>query len=461
MKNHIEKYLDLYAEKGPWKLTANSFDGIQHAVVIPALAEYPHILEALHSLTLNSPEELKRTLVVCVVNNRAFPEAAEEEIANNRTTLLLLNSLIKKRAFENADPKWRLWIDGIKESEMRLAYVDASSPGFELPDKGGVGLARKIGMDLSLSVMEYKDKQRNLLLSLDADTLVEPNYLTEIIHHFSRRKELAAIVPFAHRKTNDVAIQAAIAYYESYLRYYVIGLKYARSPYAFHTIGSTIVSSAEGYAMVRGIPKRLAAEDFYFLNKLAKLQPMGFIEGTTVYPSPRLSSRTPFGTGKKIGHLIAEEGDTNLFYNPETFVILGHWLGLIGRNLEQGGEIILERAERIDPTLRLFLDQIDFIATWDKLKNNFPSQKNLLEQFHAWFDGFKTLKLIHFLTEQRYPKITVIEAVKTLHAKINTKPSPLIQGDQASNVENLTCLKNIEKMIMQAGERRYPLDGRT
>ena len=52
-------------------------------------------------------------------------------------------------------------------------------------------------------------------------------------------------------------------------------MKYARSPYAFHTIGSTMAVSANHYAKVRGFPKREAGEDFYLLNKLAKVKTLG------------------------------------------------------------------------------------------------------------------------------------------------------------------------------------------
>lgn len=447
MKNHIEKYLNLYAERGPWRLTANSFNGIRHAVVIPALAEYPTVFKTLHSLSLNCPAELNRTLVVCVVNNPAFPQATEDSIANNRMTLSILNSLLQKKNVEIVDNKLAFWIDGIMNSSIRLAYIDASSSGLELPDKGGVGLARKIGLDFCLPVLEYHESGRNLLFSLDADTLVEPTYLQEVSRHFSVRKRLAAVVPFAHEEVANRSIQEAIAYYESYLRYYVVGLKYANSPYAFHTIGSTIVSSAEGYAMVRGMPKRLAAEDFYFLNKLTKIQPIGLVEGTKVYPSPRFSSRTPFGTGKRIGQLIGGEGEVDLFYNPRVFTILGKWLNLVTRNLKQEGKQILADAEKIDPSLQAFVNQLNFVETWGKLKKNFPMNKNLLRQFHAWFDGFKTLKLIHYLTDHGHPKIATCTAVKQMISMIDINTMEDIPGDCASGSQILAYLRKLEEAL--------------
>lgn len=449
MKNHIEKYLDVYAEKGPWTLTANALDGIDHAVVIPALAEYPHLLETLHSLSLNSPDELKKTLVVCVVNNRAFPFAEAEDIANNRQTLSLLDSLIKGANVEMSDEIHHQWFRHIVHSPMRLAYVDASSTGLELPEKAGVGLARKIGMDLSLSVMTGKKDEANLLFSLDADTLVETNYLLQARRHFSRRNQLAAVVPFAHRKSKDGAVQDAIATYEAYLRYYVVGLRHARSPYAFHTIGSTIVSTARAYAMVRGMPKRLAGEDFYFLNKLAKLHPIGLIEGTAVYPSPRHSSRTPFGTGKKVGQLVAEADEDYLFYHPEIFTIIRNWFILIERNPHQEGLEILRKAEDIDPALQMYLNEIGFVQTWDKLKKNFPLKTNLLKQFHAWFDGLATLRLVHYLTDCRYPKTTAGSAVGIMQAKISGEKTEAFSIAKTRAAEILEMIKTMEQAVQE------------
>ena len=65
----------------------------------------------------------------------------------------------------------------------------------------------------------------------------------------------------------------AIICYEIFLRYYVLGLKFAKSDYAFHTIGSTMLCTPDAYVKVEGMNKRKAAEDFYFLEKLAKIYP--------------------------------------------------------------------------------------------------------------------------------------------------------------------------------------------
>jgi len=445
MKDPIEKYLSAHGEKGPWQLETSSFGGIQHAVVIPALAEYPAILETLYHLSQNAPDALQKTLVVCVVNNRPAPLVTEEDFANNQKTISLIRSLIHRRPFPEENGNINPLIHGIENSAIRLALVDVSSPGMELPHNMGVGMARKIGADLSLLSMNLDDcrGQKNILLHLDADTFVESSYLQKTIHHFHENSPLAAVISFAHRETPDASLQEAISVYESYLRSYVIGLRYASSPYAFHTIGSTMASSALGYAAVRGIPKRLAGEDFYFLNKMAQLKPVSFIKKTTVFPSPRISARTPFGTGKTIHHLMEEKKTEAMFYHPHIFESLRLWLALIAEEITADAETIMTRAEDIDPLLPPFLASHRFPEVWHKLKRNFPSQANLLRQFHVWFDGLKTFKLIRFLTAHRYHRLSMLDAFILLMTMTGrTMPAGFSETTPPARI--LTCLRHME-----------------
>ncbi|MCK7516438.1 MAG: hypothetical protein MZV64_01280 [Ignavibacteriales bacterium] len=41
---------------------------------------------------------------------------------------------------------------------------------------GGVGLARKIGMDLALSKFDYLSINKNIILCTDADCIVDSDY---------------------------------------------------------------------------------------------------------------------------------------------------------------------------------------------------------------------------------------------------------------------------------------------
>src|SRR5690606_34259480 len=101
--------------------------------------------------------------------------------------------------------------------------------------------------------------------------------------------------------------------------YHARGLAWCGSPYAFHTIGSTMACTARAYAPVAGMPKRTAGEDFYFLDKLAKAGPIEPMNGTVVQCSPRASHRVPFGTGRRMSQLLSIPDDSICGYHPASY----------------------------------------------------------------------------------------------------------------------------------------------
>ncbi len=426
----------------------------EQIVVIPALAEYDHIFETLDCLRQNDPMELQRTLVICVINNRKPPLVTPEQFDNNQRTLERLRS-------DDFTP-------------LRLAYVDASSPGCELPDKGGVGAARKIGLDWGLAVLygldgldgrrfayttnslrsfvqnsEFRVPSSAFLLSLDADTHIEPNYLSAVRAHFEQTpRPWAAVIAYAHRLDDPGIEPAAIVCYELFLRYLALGLRYARSPYAFHTIGSAMACTAQAYAAISGMNQRQAGEDFYFLQQLAKTGPVDDITTTTVHPSGRASWRVPFGTGQRVNRYLNGEHDEYAVYNPEIYRVLHDWLVAVAGNLDASPDQLLAKARAIAPELESFLVANDFANAWASLQKNAPNPAQLHAQFHRWFDGFKTLKLIHRLRDNGYPQTDLFEAIATLLTwTVNNggpAPSPVIhKEDLASQITLLEFLRQL------------------
>ena len=287
---------------------------------------------------------------------------------------------------------------------LQLAWVDAASPGLELPAKtGGVGMARKIGLDLALTQLNYWENPP-FLVSLDADTLCRPDYLPSIVTHFQERTAHGAVIPFCHQPGATKEEDQAIRRYELFLRAYILGLSRAGSPYAFHTVGSAMACTAEGYARIGGMNHRGAGEDFYFLQQLAKTGGVSQVKGTVIYPSARTSHRVPFGTGRSMTDLLSRKEGAVLFYRVECFKILANWLALADQNLGLEGRIILEKTLKISPYLYDFLKENRFEIIWEKLQRNFPAPFNLRKGFHAWFDGLKTMKLIHHLSAGPYPR---------------------------------------------------------
>src|SRR5690606_12885119 len=158
------------------------------------------------------------------------------------------------------------------------------------------GLARKIGLDHGARLCPD-----GVLISLDGDTAVEETYLASIAAHFREHPaSRAAVVEYSHSLEGSTGFNEAMARYEIFMRYHVIGLSLAGSAYAFHTIGSAMACRSEAYAAVGGMARKQAGEDFYFLQALAKLGPMGYIGDTVVRPSARCSWRVPFGTGRAL-----------------------------------------------------------------------------------------------------------------------------------------------------------------
>jgi hypothetical protein len=380
----VVRYLDSRASKGPWRINGTERHDFSMAVVIPALAEGISLPATLGSLAANPADLLAETLILLVINQR--PDSAVEDKDDNRHTLRKL-----------AAGSW-------KHPGLQLAWIDAASPGLELPTKeGGVGLARKIGFDLALQRLAYGQSDP-LLIALDADTLVRPDYLPALHGHFRDAVAGAATIPFCHQSGKNPTHELAIARYELFLRSHLLGLTLAGSPYAFHTVGSTMACRATAYARAGGMNRRRAGEDFYFLQQLTKTTGVTQLSGTVVHPSARPSNRTPFGTGRSVSALLTGDTAAFLFYPATCYSILGTWLQLVSEQLETDGESLLRLAEQHSAPLAEFLRNEKLSGIWGRLAVNHPRPKARLKAFHDWFDGLKTTRLIHHLCATSFPR---------------------------------------------------------
>jgi hypothetical protein len=389
----VAAYLRRRAVAAPWRIAGQPAGVFSGAVVIPALAESINLPLMLHSLAANPTELLSRFLLLVVVNQRG--DASPGERADNRATLDLLPSWKREYGLEH------------------LHWVDGASTGRELPPKQGVGLARKIGLDLALAHLDFAAGDP-LLICLDADTVVQPDYLPAITGHFNETVAGGASIPYRHRPAGDPAGQAAIDRYELFLRAYVLGLSQAGSPYAFHTVGSAMACRASAYAASGGMNRRLAGEDFYFLQQVHKVAGVAPLAGTMVHPSPRASHRVPFGTGRAVGEMLALGEERLLFYQPVLFEILGEWLQCVARHGGADGTQLLRRAGGISLHLRGFLEQAGFSVAWDNLLRHNPDENRLMASFHVWFDAFRTMRLLHHLSDRAWLRVPPDQAVRPL-----------------------------------------------
>lgn len=380
-----EKYLRTRGVSGPWVLEGRGSAHCDYSgvTVIPSLAEGEELYATLASLAAQEDADCCGMLVVVVVNQRV---GADEAVARqNRADLEHLRTT---------------------PYPFRLAWVDAAGAGKELPPREGVGLARKIGFDLALTVLS--DHPRTPLLSLDADTLVSSGYWCATLNQMKEGSMIAAEIPFAHRLPEDPHEREAILQYELFLRFHQVGLAWAGSPYAFQAIGSALVCSQEGYLACGGMNRRQGGEDFYFLQQLAKIGKIGRIAGAEVYPSARISSRNPFGTGPALRRIL--DGGGQLFYPREAYRVLREWLGLVHELIGVDGGVILDRAHCIEPELWSFLQQEKFVEFWQGLDQRKGGAQRL-RAFTEWFDGLKGLRLIHHLCGGPMERIGIDEAL--------------------------------------------------
>lgn len=437
LPNKVKKYLEKFSFD-KWKILNDDGRKFDLVIVVPAIAELSNLKLLLDSLSGNDPKYFDRTALLLTINNS---ESASKEIKDdNQKTLEYIWNLEQKSIWDNNTK-----LNQALDSGLGLRFIDACSDGNELPDKdAGVGLARKIGMDLALTLFDYENTNKNIIACTDSDCTLESNYITALMEEYNNRDLDVANVSFIHRLPYEKASQYAIVCYEIFLRYYILGLKYAGSPYAFHTIGSTITCSAESYVKIQGMKKRQAAEDFYFLEKLAKNFEISEINSTKVYPAGRPSWRVPFGTGQRVSRYLSQTQDEYLLYSPKSFQVIKQWLEVFNGPEVFEAEEYLNAAKSINEELHNFLIQQKFSENWQRIIKNSSSDEQVNKQKKYWFDAFKTLKLIHHLRDTMFPQKPMFDAVDEM-LRLNNQALPVEKRNEKIPALD-TQLKYLDKL---------------
>ena len=257
---------------------------------------------------------------------------------------------------------------------------------------GGVGAARKLGMDAVIASLTPESVEEAAIWSLDADTTVEPGYLEESEAFLVQSKAGAVTIGFRHREGNTPELERAIRRYEEYLDSYVERLRRAGSPYAFHTVGSAFVCRAASYIRCGGMRVRTGGEDFYFLQAVAKTAKVAELQKVLIHPSPRPSERVPFGTGPSVRKLLRGEPLPEI--SDGAFARLKQ---LLDAAASPGA---LDRADallrRLPAASAAFLEAERFPAAWNGVLANLPKTPGAQQEaFHCWFDGLRTLRFLH------------------------------------------------------------------
>ena len=364
------------------------------AIAIPACDEFPTIFETLESISSSynaycaEKTNVLRFGIIVNVNNK---ESASSGVKENNKKLLDALQIIS------------------------VITLDCTQGEFCLPENQGVGWARKFAMDFSVLC------GAKVIACMDADTLVSKNYCSELAAFYAECEKaecekkaipVGAVCNFTHQQNEDEEIQAIAEQYEYYMKNHAENLRKTGTPFWLWALGPTIVSSSYGYCGCAGMNKRVAGEDFYFLQSLIKLHIQqknnGFADSEiekvldfpvlncTVMPQSRYSDRVLFGTGKKLQD-VKNGRDSIVLYDLQIYEQLTDFLKLVYEH-KSDFESISGELKSDFPVIWQFLENEGFFPMWKKLyRQNQVSDKRIFSAFHSWFDGLKILRLIHIL----------------------------------------------------------------
>ncbi len=285
---------------------------------------------------------------------------------------------------------------------------------FDLPEKkSGVGVARKIGMDEAMLRLAAVGANDGLIVSLDADCQVDSHYFTGLLAYAAANPLQHAMLCDFHHPLDDATSkqhrQAMIAY-ELLLRTIALGWAYAGLPYAFIAIGSCMVVRANAYARHHGMNTRQAGEDFYFMHKLARERSIKTLHDLRVYPSARISIRTPFGTGQAIKNMCEGNEQQQTMANPQVFEHLKHMVqGLPA--LYQRNDVSLWLAT-LHPSVAASLQQQGLEQALPHMHGNAASVDTFCKHFFTWFDGLKAWRIVHQYREKE--AVPIVRAAQNL-----------------------------------------------
>ena len=399
----IDKYLAQYSLR-PGSLPEMP-QSWRHVMVVPCYDEAPDFISRWQAIYGDT------SLLIVLVLNR--PEGSEQT-ANEQVRKALARHATK--TLEQGYSLTQL-SNACSVLCVDLEILEGSTPAGE-----GVGRARRIGCDLALELQRTGAIKTDWIYSGDADAI----WPADLFNTPWPDEASAVAVPFSHRfddadqhqSPRELAIARATQLYELKIHHYALHLQAINSPYGFHTLGSSCLFKASAYAAVRGVPLRSAAEDFYLLNKLAKVAPVHCARGNGVSITPRLSTRVPFGTGPAVGKLLVVEDIFHepLFYDARCFGVMGRLSVLFDAWAETTEpntlvQLIGEFGPAVASDLHELLNQWEYLKALAHIHRAGSTTIERKNHTTTWLDGFRILKIIHLLRNRHYPNLSCLESL--------------------------------------------------
>jgi len=390
--NTIQTYLNKFSTTTKLiKTPVNT--NCKQIIVIPSYCE-PDLIDTLQSLS-HCEETVFNTEIIVVLNCSETDSAAK---TYHEKQLKIVSEEYK------SGPK------------LNFHFINV----YDLPQKhAGVGLARKTGMDEAVRRFDEIGYD-GMIVCLDADCTVGADYLKGLEKYSGAPEKYNSIcLHFEHNieKEKNEDLKLGIIYYELFLRYYKDALTFCNFPYNFYTIGSSMAVKTSTYCKAGGMNKRKAGEDFYFLQKVFPYGKVIELNSVTVFPSSRISSRVPFGTGRAQQNFIDRESGLYSTYNFKTFEDLKTLFDFNFYSKDFPSE-----TNYFSPAIKSFLSENNFSKKLTEIKCNTNSEQQFRKRFFNWLDGFMILKFVHFARDNFYPDESLETGLQKLfpQLKINT-----------------------------------------
>ena len=398
-----EQYFARYAE--PEATLAQAIDSrYLAALVVPARGEPATLLNGFQAALEHAPG---RVLVVLIVNatDSASPLMHAE---NQRLLEQLVHRFPDRRTL--ASPHSKVLGTLARAEQYDLLWLDCASPGLRLPERTGVGSVRKLGGDLTAALWLRGQLACPRVAATDADVTLPADYFAKLTEDVQEPQRSAAwLWPFRHEPGGDANIDAATVLYEISLRYYVLGLAAARSPYAYQTVGSTLCIDVPAYLSVRGFPKREAGEDFHVLDKLAKVAPLRRVATTPLTIRARASDRVPFGTGRRSREIaeLSAAGRQFELYAPAIFEALAAVIGGLDGFASSAQVDVIDQAlaERVPELAAVSREVLRGLGVYEALRAaaaQAPPGPVLRRRVHTWFNALRNLRFVHGLRDRGF-----------------------------------------------------------
>jgi glycosyltransferase involved in cell wall biosynthesis len=377
-------------------------------IALPALNEANYISNTLECL-VNQQTDYAFEVVVCVNQPDDWWDKPEQisKCENNIKTLKLLE---------------------FYQNKLSMSVLDRSSRGKGWQGKEvGVGYARKTIMDY----ISGKAQDEDIIISMDADTTIDPHYIHSIVDNFSINTDAMAIsVPYYHPLSGNLLEDISILRYEIYMRNYAINMLQIDSPFAYTALGSAIAYRQWAYRKIGGMSPVKSGEDFYFLQQIRKVGKLIIWNDSWVKPAARFSDRVFFGTGPAM--IKGAEGNWESYpiYNPQLF----NHISELYCNIEN---------LYIEDRPLLFLDYLkeqfkddNFLAP---LRKNFKNIQQFKKAIHTKIDGLRILQFLK--TKQKEMNYDDFESLKTTL-------STFFQNDEVKPDDyNYRKLDNFEDLV--------------